>query len=510
MSGCTRDNKRGGVLAAIERAGNRVPHTLTLFLWLLAIIFVLTFLMSVFNVTAVDPATGETVGVVNLVSTDGLLFLLTKFVANFGAFPILGVTLVVGMGMGLCDVSGFFSSAVRFCLSNVRSEFIAFLVAFFGVFMCSFDGAVSMIIVPTLAATIYYSMGKNPLIGIFSGFSAASTGAAMEFIPGFWQVVLTPLTNSYAQIADPGFSMPLMSEYFPVLTGSILAVLVNAFVTIKIVEPHFKEFQAVEGEGGQSDQLTPRERSAVKAAGLGILLFLLCVFALCLPSNSFLRGPEGSLVINAPLMSALENLLFLLFFIPGYIYARKMGMAGTIRELAELLARGLESLLSFLVLAVVISQFISIFDYSNLGKIIAIKGGMALTSLSVPPLAAILILFFMYAGVNLLIMSGSTKYLIFGSIVIPLMMQMNIHPAFTQMVLRLSDGSSNALSPMNPFFPTMLALCVRYDKRCGIGTALSALLPYGAANLVVFVAVIVVWYVFHLPLGFSGATVWLH
>jgi aminobenzoyl-glutamate transport protein len=505
------DSKRG-FLSAIEKVGNKIPHTLSLFIGIIVIIMVISALFAGIGVSAVNPTTGELVAVKNLISIEGLVFILTKFISNFAAFPILGVTLVVGAGMGICEVSGMFTSVTKFVFSNVKQGYVALFIALFGVFMCSLDGAVSMVIVPTIAATIYLSMGKNPLIGVFSGFAAAATGAAMEFIPGFWQVVLTPLTISYAQMFDPSFHMPLMSDYYAVFLASVLAVIVNTLVTIKIIEPKFRDYEPPNGVKDKASKidLSEEEREAVKAAGLGVLALFVLLVIVSLPQNSFMRGPTGSLVINAPLMSALENLLFLFFLVPGLIYARKTGQIHKMKDFADLAAEGIKSLLPFIIMAIVISQFIALFNFSNLGQVIAIKGGEGLMSMSLAPQLTLIILFLMYSGLDILIISGSTKFLLFGPIVVPMMMQMNIHPAFTQFVLRMADGSTNTISPFNPFLPMVLTLCMKYDKKSGIGTALSSLLPYALGNVVVFVTLILIWGFLKLPLGISGFNIWLH
>ncbi len=504
-------NKKGeqkSFLATVERIGNKIPHTMALFLWLLVIIVAVSFVLSALDISVLDPISGEQVQVVNLLSITGLMELLTSFVANFASFPILGVTIVVGIAMGLCEAGGFFNTAVKYGLSNVKSSYIAFFVSFLGVFMCSFDGAVSHVVVPTLAATIYLSIGKNPMVGVVSGYAAAATGAAMEFVPAFWQVALTPLTVEYAQIVDPTFTMPLMSDYYAMVPASILAVVINTVVTAKVIEPRFGAYKGNTLEHIPEESLTDEQISAVKSALFAVAVFLVIVVAICIPQNSFMRSDTGSLVVDAPLMASFENLLFLLFFIPGYIYAKKTGKIKNINDLAALLEKGLSGLLSFIILVLVISQFLALFEASNLAKVIAISGGSALSNLDISPIFIIVIVFVSYAFVNLFIISGSTKYLLFGSFMIPMLMQMNFHPAFIQLMLRLADGSTNQLSPLNSFFPVVIALCAKYDKDSGVGTALSSMAVFAFWNLVVFLGLLLTFYFFELPLGFSGATVW--
>ncbi len=499
-------------IGKLERIGNKLPHTMMLFLYLVVAVILLSCVLSLIGLSAVDPVSDETVTVVNLLSLDGLTMLLTGMVRNFANFPILGVTLVVGIAMGLCEMSGFFRAVVRFSFSGVRPTWIAFFVSFLGVFMCSFDGAVSHVVVPTIAASIYLGIGKNPLVGIISGYAAAATGAAMEFVPAFWQVALTPLTIEYAQLMDPSFNMPLMSDYFVMLVVSALAVVINTFVTVKIIEPRFGPYNP-SLQGGievPKEELTDKERSAVKASLWGVLIYIVILIVACMPTNSFMRSADGSLVVDSVLMSSFDTILFFLFFIPGFIYTKKTGQGKTTGEVVGLMAKGLEGLTSFIVLVLVISQFIALFDASNLARVLAILGGQAITSLTIPPLLIIILVFLFYAIINLFIVSGSTKFLIFGSILVPMFMQLNIHPAFAQVVLRLADGSTNQMSPLNSFFPVVVSLTGKYDPSKGAGNALSCLTVYALWNIVGFLLVLLLFYFTGWVIGIGGAGVWLH
>ncbi len=509
MNNSENTNDKRGLLYMIEKVGNKIPHTMALFLWLVVIIVSVSFVLSLIGVAVSDPTTGEEIAVVNLLSISGLMSVLTGLVANFSSFSILGVTIVVGIAMGICEVSGFFHTLVKFSFSKVKSSYVALCVSFLGVFMCSFDGAVSHLVVATLAATIYLSMGKNPLVGAICGYAAAATGSAMEFVPAFWQVAMTPLTIQYAQLLDPSFTMTLMSDSYVMWTASTLAVFVNAFVTVKIIEPRFGEYVPKEGVIIDKSEVTPEQKKALKAALIWTGIYLLVIVIACIPQNSFFRSSEGSLVVDAPLMTAFENLLFFLFFIPGLVYAMKTKQVKGIKDLAEMMEKGLLGIVPFIVLVLVISQFLALFSASNLSKVIAIAAGDAISSMNVSAVVIIVLLFVIYAVANVFIVSGTTQYMVFGPFLIPMFMRLNINPAYTQVLLRLADASTNQFSPLNPFFPVIVSICAKYDEKCGIGKILSATIVYAVFNRVVFIAVLLAFYFFNLPLGISGLAVWM-
>ena len=121
----------------------------------------------------------------------------------------------------------------------------------------------------------------------------------------------------------------------------------------------------------------------------------------------------------------------------------------------------------------------------------------------------IVLFVFLVLFVNLFMISGSTKYLIFGPIFVPLFMQLNIHPALTQMAYRVGDCCTNSLSPLNPAFLICLTMCQKYDKRMGMGNIFSAMFTYSVFYIVSLVAMVLVWTVLGLPTGPTGG-IWLH
>lgn len=108
----------GGFFSWIEQVGNRMPHPMALFLYIIAVVLALSLILSSLQVSALHPTSGETISVVNLVSLQGLMLFATSFVENFQRFPVLGVVIIPGIATGFCDRSGFFSAAIKMGLSD--------------------------------------------------------------------------------------------------------------------------------------------------------------------------------------------------------------------------------------------------------------------------------------------------------------------------------------------------------------------------------------------------------
>lgn len=80
-------------------------------------------------------------------------------------------------------------------------------------------------------------------------------------------------------------------------------------------------------------------------------------------------------------------------------------------------------------------------------------------------------------------------------------MHLNYSPALTQAVYRVGDSITNPITPMLAYFAILLAFARRYDKNIGLGTLISALLPYSVVFAIGWVILFSIWFLFGLPLG---------
>ena len=95
------------MLDSIERAGNRLPDPITMFLGLAIIVAVISAICSAAGINAVNPADGSTIEIFNLLSFDGIRYLWTNVITNFAGFAPLGMVLVAVIGSSVAEKSGF-------------------------------------------------------------------------------------------------------------------------------------------------------------------------------------------------------------------------------------------------------------------------------------------------------------------------------------------------------------------------------------------------------------------
>jgi aminobenzoyl-glutamate transport protein len=104
----------------------------------------------------------------------------------------------------------------------------------------------------------------------------------------------------------------------------------------------------------------------------------------------------------------------------------------------------------------------------------------------------------------LFIGSASAKWALLGPIFVPMLMQLGFSPELTQAAYRVGDSCTNIISPLNPYFPLVVAFCQRYVRSTGIGTLVSLMLPFSLTFLASWMLLLAYW-ALGLPLGLEAS-----
>lgn len=286
---------------------------------------------------------------------------------------------------------------------------------------------------------------------------------------------------------------------------------VGVFVNKKFIVPRLGTYDPADGEGvdavESSSEITPVQAKALRAAGIFSILYILLFAILVIPSGGMLRAEDGS-ILNGPFIKGLVPILMIYFILVGVVYGVKAGTIKNSSDVPMLMAQALEGMTGYIVLVFVIAQFINMFSYTNLGMIIAVKSADALQAAGFTGIPLMLFFILLCCVVNLFMTSGSGKWYIFAPILVPMMMMLDYSPAFAQIVYRIGDSTTNAITPIYPYIPIAIGMAKKYDKNFGMGSLISMMLPYSIAFLIVWVIQMIVWVLFNLPLG-PGVSVFL-
>ncbi|MCT4594217.1 MAG: AbgT family transporter [Anaeromicrobium sp.] len=483
----------------LERAGNKLPEPLTLFVWLAFIAILISFIGSLMGVSAVHPLTNKTITVINLLSKEGIQKMLMNAVSNFANFPPLGLVLTCILGVGLAEKTGLFSALLRKSLSNVKKSRIVMLVVFTSI-MANAAADTGFIVMPPLAAMLFASAGMNPLVGMMVSYASVAGGFSANLLVNSLDVLVVGFTQSAAELLDPSAVVNPACNWYFLIVSTILLTATATLVTTKVVAPRM-------GKGNflveRVEEVTESEVKGLKYAGIATLAYLILCIILAMPQGGLLRDPEtGSLLsFSSPLMKGLVPLITLLFFIPGYVFGKVSGKIKSDKDIVAILGQAMAEMGPYIVLSFVIAQFINYFNWSNLGIIMAIKGADFLKNLGAPAPILLVSFIIISALINLFVGSCSAKWAILSPIFVPMFMLLGFSPALTQMAYRIGDSITNVITPLLPYFAILVAFAKKYDKNLGMGTLIANMLPYTIAFFILWSIQIVLWFLIGLPLG---------
>ncbi len=494
-----------GLLYYVEKLGNKLPHPFWMFIWICILVVVLSAITAYFDVGATDHGTGERIVAQNLISGDGLRRFVEEVVSNFAHFAPFGLVLVMLMGVSIAERSGLLTVVMRAIAFSVPNRIV--LPTIFMLGACGNIGSdAGIVIVPPIAALIFSKMGLHPIAGLVVGYAGATAGFTANFFIAGTDVLLAGISTEVARNIDGGIEVSATANWYFMIASTVMLGLGGAFIARKFTIPRCRSFAgaellADETTDHSAGMLSADERKGLRWAGVTALLYVILIAILVVPSNGLLRDPATGSIVPSPFLRGLIPILFFFFALPGYVYGKIVGTIARPDDALKYMEHGMKELAGYIVLMLVVAQFINLFSWSRMDTILAIRGAEFLqqTGLTGPFLFTLYMI--IVAAVNIFMGSGSAKWAIFAPIFVPMLAQLNYSPAFVQLMYRVGDSITNCVSPLYVYFPLLLGWVHKYDKRAGIGTVISLLIPYAAILFVIWVGLLFVWYGLDLPIG---------
>ena len=496
-------------LNIVETLGNKLPNITMLFIYALILTLVVSFALSYVNFDYIHPSTKEQIHILNMLSYENLLQLVINSVKNFMGFPPLGITIVVTLGIGIAEGSGFIHILIKKLLAITPKKLLTPTVVFVSV-LCHIASDSAYTILMPVSALLFYASGRHPLAGIACSFAGLAGGFTASFTPSMIDPIMQGFTENAAHIIDPNYSVNVLCNYFYALGGTLFVILAVWFVTDKIVEPRLYATMPIDNKPEDDSNVNvaaiTKEENKAYYLTVGVLaLMLLGLFALCYPDNSVLRAPDGTLTSpKSPVMQALVPILFIYFSIPGLVYGFAVGKFKCANDVIHAMENLTKMLLSFIVFCFFAGQFLYVFNVSGIGSLLAISGAEFLKELGLPSGITLFGIILLTACLNILITSATSKWAILSTIFVPMLMMLGISPELTQAAFRVSDSAVNVSTPLFPFYPLLILYCQQYCKKAVVGTLSSMMLPYTFALLIVLTIVLYAYWFIGLPLGFNS------
>jgi aminobenzoyl-glutamate transport protein len=491
-----------GIIRWIEVMGNKLPHPFWIFVWICIIIVLLSAFTAFIGVSAIDPNTGNLVKAVNLISGDGLRRFLEEMVTNFAHFAPFGLVLVMLMGVSIAERSGLLGVALRTVAFSVPRRIVLPVIFIIGA--CGNIGSdAGVVIVPPIAALIFMQMGLNPIAGLIAGYAGATAGFTANFFIAGTDVLLAGISTEITGQFTPPREVSATANWYFMIVSTLVLAMGGAFIARRYTIPRCNKFSIENNEAmPQTDgKLTKDERKGLRHAGISLLVFAILVCLLVIPSGAPLRNQETGGLVPSPFLRGLVPILFFMFAIPGYFYGRATGAIKQANDVLRQMEHGMKELSGYIVLMLIVAQFINLFSWSRLDTILAIRGAEFLQSTGLTGPVMFTMFMIIVALLNIFLGSGSAKWAIFAPIFIPMLAQLGYSPAFVQLMYRVGDSITNCVTPLYVYFPLLLGWIHKYNKNIGIGTIVSLLIPYAVILFIMWVILLFIWYGLNLPIG---------
>ncbi|MDX2431227.1 MAG: AbgT family transporter, partial [Bacteroides sp.] len=428
------------ILGGVEKVGNALPHPAALFGIFALITLVISFIGYHLHWEGINPGTGETIRIVNLISREGLHRILLDMVDNYTGFAPLGIVMVAMLGIGIAESSGLIKSAINLLLIKAPPSSITFLIVFTGI-LSNVASDLGYILIIPLAGIIFHSLGRHPIAGMAAAFAGVSGGFSANLLIGTIDPLLAGLSTEAAQIVDPDYYVLPTANYYFMAVSTLIISFAGTWVTKAIVEPRLGKYT---GNVPQEEisTLSVAERKGLKWAGLVLLFYTILIAAALIPDNGLLRGPDNT-ILHSPVLKGFIAVLFIVAGSCGIVYGYVAGTFKRHQDVIMGMNESFKGLIAFLVLVFFAAQFVAWFKWSNLGIMIAVKGAAFLQSADLG-LIPLVILFIIISGIiNMFMGSASAKWALMGPVFIPMFMLLGYSPELSQAVYRIGDSITN-------------------------------------------------------------------
>jgi len=496
------------VLDAVERVGNRVPHPVMIFVYLIGIVIVLSAVLGALgaHVTyqAYNPVTHEiepaSTAARSLLTVDGIRFMFTGLVQNFMNFNAVGVIIVAMVGVGVAEEAGLVKALIRKLVVVAPPKALTYILVFVGIISSIAADAGYLVLIP-LAAAAFISVGRHPLAGLAAAFAAVASAFLVNVLIVPVDGILTEITNDAIRLVSPNRSIDLAANVWFSMGSVVLLTILISVITERVIEPRLGPYTGdyqVPGETGLSDE----EHRGLRYALFGMLAVFGFLALLTLPPGAPLRNPETGAIIGAsPFMNSLIVSIALIFLVCGAAYGIGAGTMKGSNDVIAAMQKAIAGLAGLILLLLVISQFIAYFNYTNMATLAAVSLARILQQMNLDALWLLIGFVVVVFVLDLIITAAIAKWAIFAPIFVPLLMQLGVEPEAVLAAYRVGDSPMNSITPLNAYFAMIVTFAIKYQKDAGVGTVIALMLPYVVVISVVWTAFLAGWHLLALPWG---------
>ncbi len=467
----------------------------------------------------------------NLFTYENLKYLMSNTLKNFMGFTPLGTLLISLVGISIANATGLIEHISKKYVRKLSKSQLTFIVLFLGV-ISSIVNEIGFAIIIPLAAIVYEQEGRNPLLGIVTGFCGVAFGYGVSMFVGSQEVMLIPYTKTAANLIDTTTHISLTSNLFFIIVSSIIFPFIGTPIIEKLISPRipkYRRYDKVTGKTLQTSELLlsdieeeEQKRIAYeKNSKIGmryatisaIIVLLLFAYMLIpsLPGSGLLLDMNEKIYLdqlfgaNSYFQDGFSFMVAIFFIVTGLCYGIGSKSIKNDKELIEKTENSFKGIGMIILLIFIFSQFLAFWKQSNIGIVIIGWIANLISNLQLDGVVLVVITTLLIAVTGLFNTSMSTKWMILSPAVVPAFMQNNISAQYAQLVMRIGHSITYGITPFMAFFIIYIGYLNLYNQNkerpITIRQSFKFVMPYFSIMLVAWILIVGLWYLTGFYIG---------
>ena len=479
---------------------------------LIGLAILLSGILALLGIGATNPAEGNWVAVESLLSLRGIKYIFQSTVANFASFTPLSMLIIILIGIGIMDKSGFLKTTFSLITRKCQKKTITFVLALICI-ISSIGGDLDYVVMIPLSALLFYYGRRNPLHGIVISFAALTCGTGLSIFKTSVDSSLDVLTLDAAHILDSSYTLSYLG-YFVIMSVAIFVL--AAVITYVAEKFSVNDVPKYEFKDEKKEfKLAKRDiRGLIFAGTFGIIYLLIFIYNIIpgLPLSGNLLDYSQKLYIDKlfnPNSFFSQGFVFIVtiwFVILGLFYGLGSRSIKNNNDFCDYLTHSLDGIGRTIILILLSSILINVFKKTNIGTVVTALIGNLISNCKFTGIPLLLMFFFGTAIATILLPNTVNKWTILASTCVPTLMNVGFSPEFIQVIFRFAESMTYGLTPIMAYFVIYLAYMEKYntsDKPIGIFKILNYQKKYALATGVVLLILLIIWYLVGLPIGIN-------
>lgn len=450
----------------------------------------------------------------SLFSLSGLKYIFTNTVANFANFTVLSNLIIILMGIGIMDKSGFLQTAITLTTKKLKKKTVTFMFVFICI-LSSIFGDLSYIVFIPLGALLFYYGKRNPALGVITAFASLSCGSALNIFFTSSDSSLLNYTILASHTINSNYSINNLAFVFIMMVAVVLITYIITSVTENILVRKLPKYEFTESELEEDVVTKLEERGMVFACGAAIIYLIIFIYNIipglplsgALLDNSEIYYIDKLFSVNSFFSNGFVFILTMLFIIFGLFYGIGSKSIKNHNDFCDALGHSLDGIGNILVMIFIASTFISIFKQTNIGNTLVGYFANLINTCNFTGLPLIVLIFVLVAISSLFVPSSISKWSILSSSVVPTMMDAGFTPEFAQILFRFAECMTLNITPILAYFIVYLAFLEKYNQgvqKIKLFDAIKYQLSYTFIIGIALLLLIIVWYIVGIPLGINA------